>query len=176
MKRCLLVLAAAALAVALCRPGGAWAALFLEFSRSQAAPGTVVSVHTGGKGALSPIRSPVTPLRVFLVPADQAAAITSPEDGRLILLGDLLVDERGDGRLQFVVPDVPAGDYTTMTHCVPCAEFSAGRRLIPTGPFDRSFVVLAKDTEGFWTPFTLGGATAILLLGAVAAWTLSRRR
>lgn len=88
-------------------------------------------------------------------------------------LGELTVDAAGNGELRFTVPDMPAGDYTTLTHCVPCAPFSAGRELLPTGP-DQPFVVLEGNTGSSGLPLlpvalgTAGGLgiLAALLLGA----------
>lgn len=157
--------------------GRAWGALFLVFSEPQAAPGARVSLQTGGNGALAGVSDESPQLDVYLVRAGQEAAIASVDDSRLVLLGRLEIDERGDGRLQFVVPDVPAGRYTTMTHCVPCAQFSAGRELLPTGPHPDSFVVLDAGNEkgfSFVTAILVAGA-AILVLGTVIALLVRRR-
>ncbi len=108
------------------------AALWLEFSTTRAAPGTVVTATTIGSGAFADIPRGSPPVRVFLIRADHAG-VTSPDDERLIPLGRLRVDAEGNGELQFTVPDVPPGDYTTLTHCAPCASFSGGRELLPTG-------------------------------------------
>lgn len=156
--------------------GDAWAALFLTFSTTRATPGAVVSVRTGGNGALPSIPEGSPPLRVFLTPADEADTITSPRDSRLRLLGRLRVDEEGNGRLRFIVPDVAPGEYTTLTHCVPCAPFSAGRALLPPGPFRGSFVVIG-DGDGFpFRPVVLGAVGALLVVGGAVGWRATQRR
>ena len=157
--RWLFVGAVVVLAVAM--PAAAPAALFLTFSTTHAKPGTAVTVRTGGKGALANLKAAASPLRVFLAPAGDANAITSPKDDRLVAVGRLRIDKHGDGHLRFIVPDLPPGQYTTFTLCVPCAPSSAGRTLAPTGPFRGLFVVLGPD--GFpvmW--LVLGAAGAVV--------------
>ena len=82
----------------------------------------------------------------------------------------------GNGFLRFTVPDIPAGDYTTFTHCVRCAFGSAGEELFATGPFPGSFVVVAGEDDSWVTPLALGAAVATLVVGIAAAWALRRRR
>jgi hypothetical protein len=165
-------------ALAALAPASARAALFLMFTTTNAVPGTVVIARTGGDGALS-IASGSTGLRVFLAPAEQVDSISSPGDARLLPLGRLRVDENGNGHLRFVVPDVPPGDYVTLTHCVPCAPYSAGRELLPTGPSPGHFIVLGSEGSGQFPVIPVAaGAAAVGLLGVVlgVAWTLRRRR
>ena len=175
MRRLAALLAVAA--VAALWAGSARASLFLVFSTTEALPGTMVAVRTGGEGALSTLAD-APPLRVFLAPADAADEITSVDDGRLVLLGRLRVDAGGNGRLRFVVPDVPAGEYATLTHCVPCAASSAGRELLPTGPFRGPFIVLGSETGSRFPLLAValgaGGGGFVLLLGI--GWVLRRRR
>jgi hypothetical protein len=116
------------------------------------------------------------PVRVFLVPAEHADEITSPDDGRLIGLGRMRIDEAGIGHLRFTIPRVPPGDYATLTHCVPCAASSAGRELLPTGPFPGHFVVLDPDGDKGLPLLTVAlCAIAAIALGLVS-WLLLRRR
>lgn len=165
--------------------GSASAALFLLFSTTRAATGTLVTVRTAGEGALPNVPAGSPPLRVFLAPADAADDIRSPNDRRLVLLGRLRLDGDGNGSLQFAVPDIPAGEYTTISHCVPCAPFSAGRELVPTGPVPNPFVVLGSENPDTVPvspdrdkvpvlPVALA-AGAGLLLGFGLGWTLRRR-
>jgi hypothetical protein len=117
-------------------------ALWLVFSKTTAAPRETVSVRTAGAGALRSIRRGSPPLRVFLVPAAIADQIHSVRDSRLIPLGSLKRDRLKNGRLAFRVPNVPPGDYSTLLYCVPCAPRSAGRSLLPVGPFPGPFHVV----------------------------------
>lgn len=175
VKRTLLTISALVFVVA-ASASSAWGSLFLTFSGAQAVPGAVVTVQTGGTGALPNIPASQT-LRVFLARAGEAATITSPNDSRLILLGHLRIDEEGNGFLRFIVPDVSAGDYTTLTHCVPCASSSsAGGELLSTGPFPGSFVVLGSQDGTSILPVALGAAGAVVALGMAVGWMLRRGR
>lgn len=150
----------------------AFAALFLVFSGTQASPGAVVVVETGGKAALPNVRASEA-IRVYLAPADEANAITSADDQRLVLLGRLRIDDEGNGSLRLVVPEVSPGDYTTLTHCASCAPTSAGKEILPTGPFPGSFVVLGDDDGAvLWLVVGLVGVAA----AATAAVVWRRRR
>ena len=175
MRRLGILLSVAA--VAALAPGSAQAALFLVFSTTNAAPGDLVNARTGGEGALRLVRSDSTALRVFLAPAEEVDTITAPDDTRLVPLGRLRVDENGNGHLRFIVPNVPAGDYLTLTHCVRCAPYSAGRELLPTGPFPGHFIVLGGEGSGGFPviPVAVGaGAAGFLVVGV--GWALRRRR
>jgi hypothetical protein len=177
MRRLGILLSVAA--VAALAPGSAGAALFLLFSTTNAAPGDLVTARTGGEGALRLVSSDSTALRVFLAPAEEADTITAPEDARLVLLGRLRVDENGNGQLRFIVPHVLSGDYLTLTHCVRCAPYSAGRELLPTGPFPGHFIVLGSEGSGGFPviPVAVGaGAVGFLMLVLGVAWALRRRR
>jgi hypothetical protein len=137
VRRGVIVAAAGVLAAGICA-GTASAALWLVFGRTTAAPGEPVVARTGGKGAFGgPIRGAVrrSPPRVFLVERSDAQQVRSPTDPRLVELGRLRVDRRGNGRLHSVFPNVPPGDYTTLIYCRPCARYSRGRTLLQGGPF-----------------------------------------
>lgn len=167
---------------------GASASLFFTFSRTSGAPGVAVTVRTNGAITVLPARYP--PLRVFLGREEDLewitfmrqdeGEITSPDDGRLILLGHLTVDAEGNGELRFTVPDVPPGHYRTVIHCVPCAPYSAGRELLPTGPFGPPFVVLPGNqrSERFPTESLLVGlaSAATIAFVGVLFWASKRRR
>jgi|ERR671924_265787 hypothetical protein len=138
MRRRVVVIAAAALATAGVA-GAASAALSLTFDRAAAAPGETVVARTAGKGAFArALRATVrrSPPRVFLVDPAEAEQVRSPADARLVELGRLRIDRRGNGRLEFVVPDVSRGEYTTLIYCRPCARYSDGRALLPAGQFE----------------------------------------
>lgn len=164
------------------------AALSLTFSTLRASPGEVVTVRSGGSGALAGIGGDGPPVQVFLIDADEVnpnspdIGVTSPGDTRLIRLGELAVNAEGNGILRFAVPDVRGGEYTTVVHCVPCAPFSGGRELLATGPFPGPFVVLGSGASGDDGPgeaVILGVAGALLLLAVLVGtrtWRLRRRR
>lgn len=120
--------------------GGTSAALWLVFSRVSAEPGESVTVRTAGRGALAWARNGTRP-RVFMAPNAEAETIRSVRDRRLVPLGRLAVDRRGNGRLRFVVPNLAPGDYTTFIHCPRCRRRSGGRALRPVGPWPGPFRV-----------------------------------
>ena len=163
------------------------AALSLTFSTLRASPGEVVTVRTGGSGALAGIGADGPSVQVFLIDADEVnpnssdIGVTSPGDTRLIRLGDLAINDAGNGTLRFAVPDVRGGEYTTVVHCVPCAPFSGSRELLATGPFPGPFVVLGSGASGDDGPreaVIFGAASALLLvvvLVATRTWRLRRR-
>ena len=163
------------------------AALSLTFSTLRASPGEVVTVRTGGAGALAGIGADGPSVQVFLIDADEVnpnssdIGVTSPGDTRLIRLGDLAINDAGNGTLRFAVPDVRGGEYTTVVHCVPCAPFSGSRELLATGPFPGPFVVLGSGASGDDGPREagiFGAASALLLvvvLVATRTWRLRRR-
>jgi hypothetical protein len=137
----------AAVAATLLFVPAAAAALWLIFSKTTATPGDAVAVRTAGRGAFAQAqkegalrRSP--PLRLFLVRSAVVDSVRALDDRRLIALGTLAVDRRGNGSARFTVPNVRPGDYAVLLQCAPCARYSAGRVLIPVGPFPGPFRVL----------------------------------
>lgn len=103
--------------------GSVQAALFLILDPLSGPPGSHVSGRTGGEGAFS---SQVDPLTSYLVASASAGLVTSPDDTRLIEIGQLVVDPAGNGRLTFVVPRIDPGGYVVVVHCPSCAPFSSG--------------------------------------------------
>jgi hypothetical protein len=161
-----------AAAVVIATAGMAGASLFLIFDRASGPPGTVVHVMTGGEGAcvVCPPRMPL-----FFAHASTADGITAPDDSRLVRVGELIVDEDGNGSGVLTVPDVPIGRYMAMTFCEPCAPDSAGRSVLPLGPFP-PFEVLGSSVERpapIW-PWIGGGLLGIL--AATLAGIRVRRR
>lgn len=136
-----LMTAGFAVAAALAAPAGA--ALWLLFSQTTATPGDEVAVHTAGGAFTAWVRSgalrKAPPLRLFLVRAELADRINGIGDRRLIDLGRLTVDRRGVGSARFRVPNVRPGDYDVLLRCTLCAPRSAGRTLMPAGPFPGPF-------------------------------------
>ena len=113
--------------------GQAFAALWLVFAPSRAAVGVTVRAETLGKGALSGLPAG-TQLSVYLAP-EGAGDIRHPGDPRLIPIGQLRVDANRDGSLTFRVPALREDRYNSFVLCQRCARWSAGRSLIPAGPF-----------------------------------------
>jgi hypothetical protein len=151
------------------------AALFLIFDRASGRPRTVVHVHTGGNGACAscPPRMPL-----YFATAAVSDAIEAPDDPRLIPVGHLTVDGRGNGSAVFTVPDVPNGRYVVMTYCKPCAPYSAGRTMLPLGPFPTPFRVFGSSRDGassIW-PWIAIGLLGGLLAAATLVWSFRRRR
>lgn len=156
--------------------GVARAALYLVLDRVTAPPGALVTGRTGGEGALRD--GLAAPLSVFLLPESDSGRVTEPDDPRLLELGHLAVDARGNGTLSFVVPEVASGPYTLMLHCAVCAEFSAGRILLPVAQLTVTPVPPPTDAE----PATAGPASdkplvviGAVLLGALAGLIVARR-
>ena len=130
-------------ATALLMPTPAGASGFFLFSATVGEPGAKVVAHTGGEASFaSAMRGRA--LNVYFVASDAVDAVTSVRDDRLTPVGRMRVDGSGNGTLTFRVPDVPAGDYETLVHCPPCAQASAGRTLLPFGPFEEPFQVLGS--------------------------------
>jgi hypothetical protein len=114
------------------------------------------------------------PLRVFLAPAEDADGISSPADPRLTPIDLLQTDPRGNG-FSFRVPRVFRGDYVTFTYCKPCAQMSAGRTLLPTGPFLPATFHVVGDSGPPVLTIALAAALGISLV-AVGALGVARRR
>lgn len=165
---CLILAAALGLVMA----DVASASLFLIFDRTSGPPGTTVHVHTGGNGACV-----VCPRRMTLFFAEGAISdrIGSPDDPHLVQVGRLIVDDRGDGSGAFIVPDVPNGRYVVMTYCKPCAPSSAGRVILPLGPFPPFTVVGSSARSTAVWPWIVGVLGAVF--AAIArAWSSSKAR
>jgi len=159
------------------------ASLALIFVPSEAKPGATVEAHTGGEGAITAVRGG-SELPVFLAPADVAGQISSRSDGRLTRLGDLSVDSHANGHMAFVVPDIPYGDYLSFIYCEPCATHSAGRSLLPAGPFRVGSAVVGAPNQPAVSNSTGGfrfliaaaiGSVAVILVGALWLRRSNRR-
>ena len=153
--------------------GIASASLFLIFDRTAGAPGTVVHVRTGGSGAciVCPHRMPL-----YFAQAATSAEIKSRADPRLVSVGSLVVNDQGDGSGALTVPDVPNGRYAVMTYCKPCASESAGRAILPVGPFPPFRVVgssVAPPTA-VWR-WVIGALLGVVFATTAGIWLLRRR-
>lgn len=126
-------LAAIAIAIAsLVVAAPTYAALFLVLDPVSGPPGSDVTGRTAGQGAFS---SQVDPLRTFFVHHSIAESVASPDDSTLVEVGELVVDEAGNGEIHFRVPQVDPGDYVVIAYCPPCAAFSAGRAMAHSPTF-----------------------------------------
>ena len=170
----LIVCLALAAALVIATSDVAGASLFLIFDRTSGPPGTVVHVRTGGKGAcvVCPHRMPL-----YFAEAATSDGIRAPDDSRLFPVGRLIVDERGDGSGALTVPEVPNGRYVVMTYCKPCAPNSAGRVILPLGPFPPFRVVgSSAGRSGPVWPWIVGGLLGAVVAAAALACSFRRRR
>lgn len=108
------------------------ASLWIEFDPPRAPSGGSVEGRTLGNGALRGVGERNLPIFFF------AARVKGPRslhDERLVPIGDLSVDDSGNGVISFRVPELRTGKYHVIVHCRPCAASSAGRELLPVGEF-----------------------------------------
>lgn len=89
-------------------------------------------MRSQGKGAL--VSAAGHRLRVFLRPLDATPASTDFDD--LTKVGELAIDEDGDGRGRFVLPMMTPGTYEAIVECLPCGPHSAGRTMLPAGTIE----------------------------------------
>jgi len=151
------------------------AALALIFDRTTGPPGTVVHVHTGGNGACATCPPGMS---LYFAATAVSDAIRAPDDPRLVPVGHLTVDGRGNASAVLIVPEVPNGRYVVMTYCKPCAPYSAGRVMLPLGPFPTPFTVVGRSVGRplpIW-PWIAGGLLGGVLAAAAFAWSFRRRR
>jgi hypothetical protein len=125
-----LVCVVVAVTVAAAIAGPAQAALFFLFDRTAAGPGDVVAIRLGGtpKGYAAKDRSlPLQrPIRVYLVPAEDAASVRGRFDPRLHFVGIVRPDRNTRGVLTFRLPPLDPGTYAVASWCPGCAQFSFG--------------------------------------------------
>jgi hypothetical protein len=121
--------------------GAAQAALFVTFDPTSGPPGAIVKARTGGEGALANVALPRMPLYFVgaSVAADVPRSVAGPDslsgDDRLVAVGEIVSDAKGNGALDFPVPDLPPGHYEVRAYCPPCARYSLGDNLLPVGEF-----------------------------------------
>jgi hypothetical protein len=119
---------AAALVLAGVLAGDASAAISLVFSKLHARPGERMSAYQPGGLAWRPGEHAgvtVYLIPTSLLPSFGAAGIRHgrPRTGpRVRLLGELVGDAHGVGRVVFRVPRVRPGRYTTAVFCRPCGN------------------------------------------------------
>jgi hypothetical protein len=77
----------------------------------------------------------VSSLSTFFVDRAAAESVTTPDDSRLKLVGQLVVDASGNGTITFVIPSLPPGPYAVTLYCPSCSQYSAGRVMLPVADF-----------------------------------------
>jgi hypothetical protein len=149
------------------------AALWLQLDRTSGPVGAVVHGRTGGNGPFGD--GTARSLDVFIAPETVAESVVAPDDPRLVAIGALRIDEVGNGELTFTVPHVAAGRYTLVLHCPSCAEFSAGRVILPVANLT---VAAAPDTsvEEFIRPPLESAPGALLVVACLAGLALAFAR
>lgn len=120
------LLASAALLLA--NSDSVWAAIWIRFEPRSAPPGALVRGKTAGP---SMEFIPSGRLSLFLAPASEADSVKSPDDPRLVPIGDLVADAADVGRITFKVPNIPPGRYMTVAYCEECAS---GGTVFTVGP------------------------------------------
>ncbi|TMB84090.1 MAG: hypothetical protein E6J39_04925 [Chloroflexi bacterium] len=90
------------------------AAVFLVLTENRGPVGTIVRGHTAGSGAFA---QRVSPLPTYFVIETATDSVVSPDDVRLVRVGQLVVDASGNGTITFVVPSLPPGPYALMAYC-----------------------------------------------------------
>jgi len=173
LRTCTFIVAVAATGMPLITAGPALAALFLVFdaehtsgNRSTAItqPGERLRARTGGSGAMGSIEE----MRIFYAPApasypDSVASLAELRALRgLLFLGRLVADEQGTGHITFSAPDVP-GRYQLVAYCPRCADFSAGRNVLPVG--ELRVANSALPTTGAMASVVVAGSFILLGLG-----------
>jgi hypothetical protein len=129
---------AAVLVLAGALAGEATAAIALVFGKLSARPGERMSAYQPGGLAWKPGER--TGITVYLIPYALAPRFGPPllreRPRRAWLLGELVGDSRGVGRVVFRVPRVPPGRYTTAVRCRPCGDtwFASRRPDLPPLP------------------------------------------
>jgi hypothetical protein len=145
MVRRLGVLAAIAVVAFAIVVSSAHAALFFLFKPPSANADELVTVRLGGTPGgltLAKREKPFQrPMRLYLVPNDVAAEVSSRADARLHFIGRLVPDRRSRGLLSFRVPPLDSGSYAVAAWCPGCARNSFGRTFfvlpVPAGGVGR---------------------------------------
>ena len=152
-------------------PQQALAALSVTFDPPAASPGTEVTVTTIGDGAA--VGAKGSQLRLYIAPS--TGADDTPIDvASLIPVGILTVDEAGNGRGELRVPQTAPGVHDVYLQCEPCAQFSAGRTLLPVGVLE-----VLPDSDAKVPIASIGGVLAVAVLlgiGLIAVATKAQER
>jgi hypothetical protein len=148
----------------------ATASLALTLTPSSGPSGTVVRGQTIGSGDVMSARDQRLPL--FLIPDVASSDVTNPSDSRLVSLGELVVNDNGDGTASFAIPTVSPGLYVVMVYCQPCAASSAGKAMLPMADLRVSPAMASTDTESSGSMVL----PALLLVAAAAAGFVASMR
>lgn len=143
----------------------ATASLYLALTPSGGPSGIVVRGETIGSGAGPLARNKRLPL--YLIPNAAANDVHDSSDNRLIRVGELVVNDVGDGSTSFTIPAVSPGPYAVMVYCEPCAPASAGSTMLLVGELRVAPTVPSTGGDTSWR-----GILAEFLLAAAAAATL----
>jgi hypothetical protein len=167
-------IAVAALLAALLLPGQASAHFVLRFDPQAARPGDTVRVGFADRHALA--------VDVFLVPLEGARRFKPPPlraPVELVPLGRL----GAAGQLSFVVPELPAGRYTTVLRRADGRYLASTQPQLPVGVDPTGFqeapdpAILEIGGEGSrQTTFLLALAGVLLLSVLLMAGVVVRRR
>ena len=147
------------------------ASLFLVLTESRGPAGIVVRGHTGGNGAFA---QQVSPLPTSFVNRTTADSVVSPDDVRLIGVGQLVVDASGNGTITFVVPSLPPGPYALMAYCPSCAQYSVPRGRVMARVAEFTITPGSPDTaihqpaSGWGTLLTVAGLMVLIACASVA--------
>ena len=153
----------------------AHASLWLELSRNRGKPGQLVVGHTIGQGAL--ITSAGSSLPLFLSSSQQPSTKSD-----LISVGELVVNEKGNGSTRFRIPQTSSGHYTILVECIPCRFSSAGQKILPVGDLTlvggQEPVTPPQRDDSSAVPVAVwaGGGFLLTVLGVWLTVRLLRRR
>lgn len=143
-------------------PWSAVAAIWIRFEPRSAPPGATVRGTTLG-GAMALI--PSGRLSLFLVPSAVADTVESPEDPRLVPIGDLVADAREVGRVTFTVPNLSPGKYMTVAYCAECAT---GGTIFTVGPLKVEASGVMNEDQERSADDSLPILAVVAVLGALA--------
>jgi hypothetical protein len=146
-----------------------------DHTRGISAPGQTVLARTGEHEAMGREDS----MPVFLVSVRDYADVSKKVDSARVLerddtltdIGALRADRKRNGHLQFVVPDLPFGNYEIVAYCPSCARFSFGRNVQPLAAF-----VIARPSRLPPTGFPLACWSLVGLSLAMAGMSTLRCR
>jgi hypothetical protein len=137
------------------------------------APGERIVARTGGRNAMGNTES----MRAFMMPTgdlrevpDQVRSLVSLRSTEaLVPLGRIVADPRGNGHLEFRVPEEEPGRYRILVYCPDCAAYSAGRNVLPVAAF-RVLAASRLATTGISHSVWIATGVLAIALGAFFTW------